>query len=189
MNITNTQPVPNLRKVSTIPSPLYCNNQTREITINPAQQFYSDPLRRTLMRVEIAALCAKYLKPYADYTLYMEYSEPHVNCCMEIKNSQLPRIHVHGVIKFKDVLGFLDVGFYGLASHSLFTINFHEPTYWTAYCLKWQAIWADYPLTNPIITDKEKVSKQDMKTVGLDSTRKQFVSNIKHLDDTIDYLD
>lgn len=177
------------RKIQDIPPPLYVNGQTREITINPSQQFQWDPLRRTLMRVELAALAYKYLKPYADYTLYIEYSEPHVNCTQEIKNFQFPRIHVHGVIRFHDVLGFLDIGFIGLASHSLFTINFHDPEYWNAYCTKWSSVWLNYPLFRPIITSNEKVPKADLKNLGLDSNRKQFAKGIKFLDtDPIDQL-
>lgn len=170
------------RKITDIPKPLYVNGQTLEITINPIQQFCQEPLRHILARRELAGLATKYLKPYADYTLYMEYSEPHVNVHGKTQAPQFPRVHVHGIVKFHNILGFLNIGWFGLQDNSLFTINFHDPEYWSVYCKKWSSVWEDYTEVSPLISSKEKMSKADLAVVGKPSeiARRQFAKALDY---------
>lgn len=170
------------RKVSDIKPLIYVNGQTREITINPNQQFLCEVARVGRVRREIASIAALCLKPYADYTLYLEISEPHVNCTQEAKYYHFPRVHVHGIVKFHDVIGFLETGFHKMAGLALFTINQYDPEYWTAYSTKQAELWIG-SMYNPIIKPSEKLSKLDLEAVGCNAVKRQFVKNSFALDD------
>lgn len=170
------------RLISDIKPLIYLNGQTREITINPSQQFLGESGRIGRVRREIAVIAHTCLKPYATYTLYLEVSEPHVNCTQESKYYQFPRVHVHGIVKFHDVIGFLETGFHKMAGLALFTINFHDPEYWNAYCSKQAELWVGSKY-EPVILPSEKVTKLDVDAVGQCGAKRQFCKTAFLLDD------
>lgn len=132
-----------------IPKIKWNNGITYSFTINPSDeiQFFGKE-RRSLRVHEIICLKMDTLKPYIEYTLYPEYSEP------ECKTAQYkgPRMHYHGTLKFIDIFGFLELGFYKLSRWSVFEIDtISDQDYWHKYCTKQQHIWKrrkfDYKIT------------------------------------------
>jgi len=85
---------------------------------------------------------------HIDYCFHLELSEPTSN----EKSKNGPRLHVHGIIRFRSTLSiknFLLHGFYKLTRWSMIDIDtISDPDVWYEYCTKQQIIMKEKPFTN-----------------------------------------
>lgn len=133
-------------------------------TINPCDSLqYFGKGRRTHKCYEGVIKLISPLKKYATYTLYPEYSQP--ECRTEGYSG--PRMHYHGTIKFHDLFGFLELGYYKLTRWCMFEIDsIAHPEHWQRYIKKQQSIWSSkYEITNntkDYIKDPLRKTKKDV---------------------------
>lgn len=86
----------------------------------------------------VSSFLEKYDQYIEDYTLYPDLSFPNP------LGERFPRIHFHGTIRFKDVVGFLTVVSCGWMLIEIDTIS--DKKIWDAYCKKFVAKFPEYAI-------------------------------------------
>lgn len=121
------------------------------ITINPddKHQYFgkADRMQQFRTHVHNGLLFLKAM--HIDYHLYTELSEPKDN---EKWSKNGPRLHCHGIIRFRSTLSiknFLLMGIYNLTRWCMYKLgHITDVTIWETYCLKQQHIIKEKPFTN-----------------------------------------
>lgn len=116
------------------------SNTPLSISLSPSdkQQYYENPKRLEVFRSQLYGRLLIHVAPYASYDLYVEISEA-------------GRLHCHGTISIKDVLGFYlyAIPFMRDAmTYEIDTIN--DMQTWINYCTKGAHMFSDG--LNPRIT-------------------------------------
>jgi len=118
------------------------------ITINPSDrhQYFMKVARMQLFRNYIHEQMVGLTNHGIGYDVRIELSEPRNSS----KSSSGPRLHVHGVLEFKDdkaIKYFLLYGFYMLSRESHLDMDsIDDLTKWKTYCLKQQKILREKPI-------------------------------------------
>lgn len=121
------------------------------ITINPddKHQYFGKKDRLKLFRDFLHAQLLQLSEWHIDYSLCLELSEPKNNSKFS-KNG--PRLHVHGIIRFKATLSiknFLLMGIYNITRYSNYDLDtIEDMQIWYNYCHKQQHIMKEKEFTN-----------------------------------------
>lgn len=101
------------------------------ISPNDKQQFYGVRNRVSHFRQQLYGRLLIHVAPYASYDLYVEISEA-------------GRLHCHGTITVKDVLGFYTYAIPFMRTEMTYEIDtIGEPAKWDAYCTKQADLFED----------------------------------------------
>lgn len=138
----------------------YKNETFYEITVNVdnIKQFFGDPMRLSRCRAYYKSLLKSALGSYSDFYFIFELSEPKQ---MQPSHDG-PRLHVHGIIKFKDVIKFLSHGLRELSRHATVQINPLRIPYWCEYMSKQQSLMHDICLPITLGGDCKKLYVETM---------------------------
>lgn len=88
--------------------------RTLTMNFNDKKQFIDNCLRVNMVSQYYQSYLLKYLKPYANYDCYLEYSRPE----NWIGGDKISRIHIHGIIQFHTNESMM--AFYVESAHKLF---------------------------------------------------------------------
>lgn len=182
-------------KIPTV-KPIFYKKADYEITINPSNTMqYAFDRRGTLLRIQkifnkINPLLLEYLKPYGKYALQWEISEPQeINGTNNNGNitEGFPRVHLHGILKLTDPIGFLMVGMPHIANNiGTLQINqtfpqdgatYDRKKYWKSYINKQKKLMKPYVEQYGV----PYVLSHDTRT-KLDNTAKNPITNYCYYD-------
>jgi len=127
-----------------IPNTPIKNGIEFSFTLNPndKHQFFGRVARTGVATISHRTNIAEHIRPYIQkLQLFPEYSFP----LKSGKTTHGPRLHYHGTIVFKNIIGFLESGYYQLTKWC--NIDFdsiEDPSYWKSYCIKDQNVMKDF---------------------------------------------
>lgn len=142
-------------------STFYQKHTWYTITINPSDdyQYFGKPDRMTKFKNFMYEQFLSWPQFGIHYYFNYELSEPTTNA---LKSQGIPRLHLHGIIKFnsnKSIKHFLLNELYKISKYSIYEIDtIKDPQLWCNYCQKQQTVINETPLSN--FTDSLEVLLQ-----------------------------